>query len=55
LTIGINDYIPAVYDQYFPLEKADIQDLTTAETIIEYLDNINSTLSYDDCDRVVSF
>jgi len=55
LTIGINDYIPAVYDQYFPLEKANIQDLTTAETIIEYLDNINSTLSYDGCDQVVSF
>lgn len=53
LTIGINDYIPAVYDAYFPLEEADIKTLTTAETIIKYLETIESTMGYDGCNRYV--
>ena len=51
ITIGINDYIPAVYDAYFPLSKAQIQDLTTAESIIQYLKTINSTVDDDGCNR----
>ena len=49
LTLGTNDYIPAVYDQYFSFEEADIKELTTAETIIQYLKTINSTVSFDGC------
>jgi len=52
LTLGINDYIPAVYESYFPLEKATIKDLTTAETIIQYLKTINSTLVYEGCNNI---
>jgi 2',3'-cyclic-nucleotide 2'-phosphodiesterase (5'-nucleotidase family) len=55
VTIGINDYIPAVYDQYFPLEKAEIQGLTTAETIIAYLKTINATLDDEGCNRYFQY
>jgi len=51
LTIGTNDYIPAVYDSYFSIEDADIRELTTAESIIEYLKTMKSTVDYNDCDR----
>jgi len=51
LTIGINDYIPAVYDKYFPLEKADRKDFTTAEALIGYLKTINSTVDDEGCNR----
>lgn len=54
ITIGINDYIPAVYDSYFPLEKATIQNLTTAESIINYLKEVN-TIDYDNCDRYYQY
>jgi 2',3'-cyclic-nucleotide 2'-phosphodiesterase (5'-nucleotidase family) len=37
LKIAINDYIPAVYDSYFT-ETPNIQEKTTAETIIAYLE-----------------
>jgi len=45
LTIGINDYIPAVHELYFPSE-GNRQLLTAAETLIYYLENINSTIDY---------
>ncbi|CAE7758404.1 engD, partial [Symbiodinium microadriaticum] len=51
LTLGINDYLPAVYPDYFELEDADIQDLTTAETLIEYLRTIEPAVSYEGCDH----
>ena len=51
LTIGINDFIPAVNDQYFSFEKAEIRDLTTAESIIQYLKTINSTIDYEGCNH----
>ncbi len=50
LTIGTNDYIPAVYEKYFPL-IGDVQSLTAAETIISYLENNNSQVNYPNCDR----
>lgn len=55
MTIGLNDYIPAVYDSYFPLEDADIKELTTAETIIQYLETVNSTVSYDGCNQYFDY
>ena len=51
VTIGINDYIPAVHDSYFNYSGADIKELTTAETIIQYLKTVNSTVGYEGCDR----
>jgi 2',3'-cyclic-nucleotide 2'-phosphodiesterase (5'-nucleotidase family) len=51
LRIGINDYIPAVYDNHFIFSEAEIQELTTAEVLIEYLKTINSTMDFDGCNR----
>lgn len=50
LTLGTNDYIPAVYDNYFT-QNANIQSLTAAETIISYLENINDQVNYPSCIR----
>lgn len=50
LTIGINDYIPAVHEDYFPA-SGNIQPLTAAETLISYLENINSQVNYPNCNR----
>ncbi len=50
LRVGINDYIPAVYDNYFPA-SGDAQPYTTAEAIIYYLKNINDQVNYPDCDH----
>jgi 2',3'-cyclic-nucleotide 2'-phosphodiesterase (5'-nucleotidase family) len=51
LTIGLNDYIPAVNDSYFSIEEAEIRQLTTAVSIIQYLKTINSTLDYEGCNH----
>ena len=49
LTVGINDYIPAVNDTYFP-SSGTVQALTAAETLIAYLENINDQVNYPVCD-----
>ncbi len=54
LTLGINDYIPAVHASHFP-EEGDIQTMTAAETIIYYLENVNSQVDYADCNRYFRF
>ena len=54
LRIGINDYIPAVNSLYFP-DNGIIQPLTAAETLIAYLENINSEVDYPDCNRYFRF
>ena len=54
LTLGTNDYIPAVYDNYFPT-NGNIQTLTAAETIISYLENVNSEVNYPSCVRFFRF
>lgn len=55
ITIAINDYIPAVYENHFPLDKAQLQDQTTAESIIQYLKTINSTVDSDGCNQYFEF
>ena len=50
LRLGSNDYIPAVYDNYFPT-NGEVQSLTAAETIISYLEEINSEVDYENCER----
>ena len=50
LSVGINDYIPAVYDTYFPTNGI-LQSMTAAETIISYLKTKNNQVDYSDCNR----
>lgn len=54
LSLGINDYIPAVYDYLFP-EDGNRQELTAAETLIYYLENINGVIDYSSCARYFRF
>ena len=54
LSLGTNDYIPAVYENYFPL-TGDIQSLTAAETVISYLENNNSVVNYPNCEHYFRF
>ncbi|MFT6963349.1 MAG: 2',3'-cyclic-nucleotide 2'-phosphodiesterase (5'-nucleotidase family) [Flammeovirgaceae bacterium] len=48
LSIGINDYIPAVNDAYFP-SNPSIQPFTTADALIYYLENTKSQVNYPSC------
>lgn len=50
ISIAINDYIPAVHEDYFP-EPVNTYDLTTAEAMIEYLKNLSEPLHYESCSR----
>ena len=54
LSIGINDYIPAVYENYFPMD-GELQSFTTAEAIIYYLKNIHGEVNYPDCGRYFKY
>ncbi len=54
LTIGTNDYIPAVYENYFPL-NGNVQSLTAAETLIAYLENNNSQVNYPNCNQYFKY
>jgi 2',3'-cyclic-nucleotide 2'-phosphodiesterase (5'-nucleotidase family) len=45
LTLGLNDYIPAVYDSYFT-QTPTYKPYTTAEAIINYLENNSSPIDY---------
>ena len=48
LTLGTNDYIPAVHENYFP-STGSVQALTAAESLISYLETINSEVNYPNC------
>ncbi|BAX78916.1 bifunctional metallophosphatase/5'-nucleotidase [Labilibaculum antarcticum] len=50
LRLGLNDYIPAVYDKYFP-GNGEIQNMTDAETIISFLLNTKDQVEYPVCNR----
>ncbi|SNR37630.1 bifunctional metallophosphatase/5'-nucleotidase [Lutibacter flavus] len=54
LTIGINDYIPAVYDQYFT-QTPSYTSNTTAETIINYLENTTTPINYTQINNYFQF
>lgn len=45
LTVGLNDYIPAVYDTYFT-QTPTREPYTTAEIIINYLDHHSDPINY---------
>lgn len=48
ISVGLNDYIPAVYDDLFP-EKSDVQNLSAAESIMSYIQNMNPEVNYPNC------
>ncbi len=50
LSVGINDYIAAVYENYFT-GQGTIQGLTAAETIIAFLKDIDDQVNYPECLR----
>tara|TARA_R110002073_G_scaffold40547_5_gene115235 strand:- start:382108 stop:383550 length:1443 start_codon:yes stop_codon:yes gene_type:complete len=54
LKLGINDYIPAVYDNLFPTEGT-IQPLTAAESLINYLEYFNNQVNYPNCNHYFRF
>jgi len=54
LRLGINDYIPAVYDNFFTTPGED-QGYTTAEALLYYLKNINDQVLYSNCDRYFDY
>ena len=54
LSIGINDYIPSVFDEYFPA-NGELQPFTVAEALIYYLKNINSEVDYPNCNRFFKY
>lgn len=55
IRLGMNDFIPALYDNFFSYEATDIKDVTTAETLIEYLDIIQNTVNFEGCERQITF
>lgn len=54
LSVGVIDYIPAVYDAYFP-SSGNIQLLSDAETIISYLENINGQVNYPNSNNYFNY
>ena len=50
LKVGINDYIPAVNNIFFP-DNGIAQPLTAAETLIAYLQEINNEVNYQYCNQ----
>lgn len=50
LSIAINDYIPEIYDEYFP-EPSVIYDISTAYAMIQYVRNLTEPLHYESCNR----
>ena len=48
LRVEINDYIPAVYESLFPT-IVDRQALTSAETIIAYLEEVDNQDDFFGC------
>ena len=54
LTVGLNDYIPAVYDTYFTKNPMPT-NFTTAEEIIDYLENHTSTINYTSYNNYFKF
>ncbi|WP_456463145.1 bifunctional metallophosphatase/5'-nucleotidase [Lutibacter sp.] len=54
LTIGLNDYIPAIYDTYFT-QAPTYKTYTTAEGIINYLENNTTPINYTSYNNYFKF
>ncbi|MDW3195584.1 MAG: bifunctional UDP-sugar hydrolase/5'-nucleotidase [Cytophagales bacterium] len=51
IRIGMNDFIPANNPEFFPIADAEIRKLTTAETVLRYLSEVNGTVDFEGCDN----
>ena len=51
IRLGVNDFIPALYEEYFSIDNAEIQTKTTAEQLIDYLTETQNTINFEGCDR----
>lgn len=51
LSIGMNDFIPATFEDYFTIEDAQIQEETTAEMLINHLKSVNQNINYEACQQ----
>ena len=54
LSVGLNDYIPAVYDAYFPTDGI-VQTQTDAEVVISYLEEIDNQVDYPNSDNYFKY
>lgn len=54
LTVGINDFIPAIFEDLFP-ESGVTSTATTAETIISFLEENDEKVDYPDCSRFFKY
>lgn len=54
LTLGVNDYIPAVYDTYFT-QTPTFKPYTTAEAIINYLETTSTSINYSEVNNFFQF
>lgn len=50
LSVGMNDYIPARYDQHFPAQY-EAKPFTTSEALINWLENNPEDIDYSDCTK----
>lgn len=50
LSVGVNDYVAAVHNQYFP-RNGITKEQTDAETVISYLENINNQVNFPSSDN----
>lgn len=48
LKVGLNDYIPAVHEDFFP-NHGYVQNKTASETLISYLKSIQKPINYQGC------
>ena len=54
LKVGINDYIPAVFPQFFPV-NGQVQPLSAAETLIAFLRSSSENVDYSSCNQYFKF
>ena len=55
ITLGMNSFIPALYEDYFPFDDADIKDFTTAEALVDYLIDDQNTINFEDRNRLFAY
>lgn len=54
LSVGVNDYIPAVFDTYFPTSNT-VKAETDAETVINYLEKTSTQINYSSSNNFFRF
>jgi 2',3'-cyclic-nucleotide 2'-phosphodiesterase (5'-nucleotidase family) len=54
LSVGVNDYVPAVFDTYFPTSNT-VKAETDAETVINYLEKTSTQINYSSSNNFFRF